>query len=100
MDSVYAEVYPELYRRHWWWRVREDILLRRIAALFEGSGRPARILDVGCGAGLFFDALQRFGHVEGIESDSRAVERAGRWRESIHVGELDASYRRSLTIQF
>ncbi|HJR59049.1 MAG TPA: class I SAM-dependent methyltransferase [Vicinamibacterales bacterium] len=93
MDSVYAETYPELYRRHWWWRVREGILLRRIAGLLEKKERPVRILDVGCGAGLFFDALQRFGDVEGIESDPRAVERAGRWRESIHQGELDESFR-------
>lgn len=93
MDSAYSEAYPELYRRHWWWRVREDILLRRLTALLKGTSRPARILDVGCGAGLFFDALQRFGHVEGIESDRTAVERAGRWRESIYQGELDASFR-------
>lgn len=93
MDSAYAEIYPELYRRHWWWRVREGILLGRIAGLLEERDQPVRILDVGCGAGLFFDALQCFGDVEGIESDRGAVERAGRWQESIHHGELNESFR-------
>ena len=49
----------------------------------------ARILDVGCGAGLFFDALEPFGHVEGIESDRVAVEQSGRWRERIHLGGIE-----------
>jgi 2-polyprenyl-3-methyl-5-hydroxy-6-metoxy-1,4-benzoquinol methylase len=91
MDEQYAAAYPELYRNHWWWRVREEILLRKIGALLSDSNR-ARILDVGCGAGLFFDALESFGHVEGIESDRAAVERAGRWRTRITVGELDDTY--------
>src|SRR5437763_7260054 len=91
MDAQYAAAYPELYRRHWWWRAREAILLRRIARLLRGRG-PARILDVGCGAGLFFDALAQFGHVEGIEADRAAIADAGRWRPRIRTGELDASY--------
>ena len=57
------------------------------------NGIPrARILDVGCGAGLFFDALQPFGQVEGIESDSIAVQSAGKWRNMIHQGELNESF--------
>ena len=91
MDPRYAAAYPELYRRHWWWRVREEILLRKIGEIL--AGRPeARILDVGCGAGLLFDALEPFGRVEGIETDRAAVERAGKWRSRITCGELDASY--------
>jgi 2-polyprenyl-3-methyl-5-hydroxy-6-metoxy-1,4-benzoquinol methylase len=91
MDARYAQAYPELYRRHWWWRVREEILLDTIARLRRGRG-SARLLDVGCGAGLFFDALERFGHVEGIESDAESVAGAGRWRSRIHVGSLDGMY--------
>ena len=92
MDTAYAAAYAELYRNHWWWRSREAILLRRLAELID-SGRHARILDVGCGAGLFFDALARFGHVEGIESDAALVEQSGRWRNQIVIGELDESFR-------
>jgi SAM-dependent methyltransferase len=91
MDAQYAAAYPELYRHHWWWRAREDILLQRIRTLL--AAKPsARILDVGCGAALFFDALEPFGHVEGIESDRASVERSGKWRSRVTVGELDAAY--------
>ncbi len=58
MDTTYAAVYPELYRKHWWWRVRERVLLRKIGSLLKTTSGTARILDVGCGAGLFFDALK------------------------------------------
>jgi SAM-dependent methyltransferase len=91
MDAQYAAAYPDLYRRHWWWRVREDILLRKIGELFK-DGRAARILDVGCGAALFFDALDRFGSVEGLESDRTVVERSGKWKSRVTIGELDDSY--------
>jgi SAM-dependent methyltransferase len=92
MDAQYAAAYRELYQRHWWWRVREEILLRQIRGMLAGiSG--ARILDVGCGAGLFFDELEQFGHIEGVESDPAVVEQSGRWRSRIVIGNLDAAYR-------
>lgn len=91
MDARYAAVYPDLYARHWWWRAREAILLKQIGRLLRGVP-DARILDVGCGAGMFFEALEVFGRVEGIESDRTSVERSGRWRERIHVGDLDGAF--------
>jgi SAM-dependent methyltransferase len=89
MDAAYAAAYADLYRRHWWWRVRERILLDRIRDLLGDRVPHVRILDIGCGAGLFFDALAQFGHVEGIESDPIAVEQSGRWRSRIHPGDLE-----------
>ena len=65
------------------------ILLDKIREIAGNRTRDARILDVGCGAGLFFDALEQFGHVEGIESDPIAVDQSGRWKSRIHPGELD-----------
>jgi SAM-dependent methyltransferase len=91
MDAQYAAAYPQLYARHWWWRTRERILLARIGDLLQGVAAP-RILDVGCGAAMFFDALDAFGHVEGVESDAAAVERSGRWRSRISFGNLDAHF--------
>jgi 2-polyprenyl-3-methyl-5-hydroxy-6-metoxy-1,4-benzoquinol methylase len=93
MDAALASAYAELYRTHWWFRVREAILLRKIEALLRDGPRPARILDIGCGAGVFFDALSRFGHVEGIESDVAIVGQSGRWRDRITLGELDDSFK-------
>ncbi len=88
MQSDYTTAYSDLYRRHWWWRVREEILLKEVRQIL-GHRTGARILDIGCGAGLFFDALDVFGHVEGVESDRIAVEQSGRWRHRIHLGDLD-----------
>lgn len=92
MDPAYTAAYPELYRHHWWWRVREDILIHRLRRIRAGLSPRARILDVGCGAGVFFDALEQFGHVEGIESDAEAVARSGGWRSRITLGQLDETY--------
>jgi SAM-dependent methyltransferase len=92
MDTAYATAYLGLYRNHWWWRTRETILLRTLARLIDRD-RVARILDVGCGAGLFFDALAPFGHVEGIESDEALVQQSGKWRDRISIGELDNLFR-------
>src|SRR5206468_10036883 len=58
-----------------------------------GGVPSARILDVGCGAALFFDALEPFGHVEGIESDRTAVEGSGKWGSRIAIGNLDGAYK-------
>lgn len=87
MQEQYAAEYPHIYAHHWWWRARERILIGTIRDLVAGMD-DARILDVGCGAGLFFDALQHLGHVEGVESDLTAVERSGPWRSRIHAGVL------------
>src|SRR5262245_45359642 len=92
MDTGYATAYLSLYRTHWWWRTRETILLRTLAHLIDRD-KPVRILDVGCGAGVFFDALAPFGHVEGIESDAALVQQSGKWRDRILIGELDDSFR-------
>ena len=58
-----------------------------IARLVSSMPSP-RLLDVGCGAGLFFDRLAQYGHVEGVEADRSAVEQSGRWRDRIHLGHL------------
>ena len=89
MEPAYTAAYAELYRGHWWWRVREQILLGKIRQILAHRACASRILDVGCGAGLLFDVLEPFGYVEGVESDGRAVEHSGRWRTRIHVGNLD-----------
>jgi SAM-dependent methyltransferase len=90
MDPAYAAAYRDLYERHWWWRARESFLLTRLTELHSGGRRP-RILDVGCGDALFFDQLDKFGDVRGIEPDGDILTDE-RWRSRIHVGELDADF--------
>lgn len=49
-----------------------------------------RILDVGCGDGVHFAALAKFGDVEGIEADASTLDPAGPWRQQIHVTPFQA----------
>src|SRR5690349_6712282 len=53
--------------------------------------RP-RILDVGCGDGLFFDRLLEFADVEGIESEAALISPGNQHRRRIHVCQLDANF--------
>ena len=92
MDAAYAAAYAALHRDHWWWRVREGILLKTIRQILADVP-GARILDVGCGAGVLFGALEEYGKMAGIESDPRAVAESGRWRSQITLGQLDDSYK-------
>lgn len=90
MDRAYAAVYRNLYQRHWWWRARERYLLERLEQQHREGSSPS-ILDVGCGDALFFDRLDRFGDVHGIEPDESLLS-DGPWRSRIHLGTLDAQY--------
>lgn len=88
MDERYASSYRDLYERHWWWRARERVLLHTIRRLVP-KGVRARILDVGCGDGFFFDRLTHFGEVEGVDP---AASGHGPWAERIHVAPFDRTF--------
>jgi len=81
MDTEYGQIYEELYHRHWWFRVREGILVDVIRCL--DLPRPAEILDVGCGNGLFFGKLGLFGTVRGIEIDGSLIPSDSAYRDRI-----------------
>ena len=73
MDPSYKARYEYLYQTHWWWRARESILLKELGALCaQMSFRPS-ILDIGCGNGLLFRELAKYGSPEGIEVDESLV---------------------------
>ena len=93
MDPTYARAYRALYERHWWWRARERLILDRLEALRpEGGWR--HVLDVGCGDGLFFDRLERYGAPEGVEPDGTLVDPDGRWAPRITVAPFDERFMR------
>jgi SAM-dependent methyltransferase len=88
VQTSYAQAYRNLWERHWWWRSREAHVLGWVARLRRQSERgDFRILDVGCGDGLFFDELERFGTVEGLEADASIVTDPRR-RSRIRIGSL------------
>jgi SAM-dependent methyltransferase len=92
LNPDYAAAYGELYRRHWWWRAREAMLVHELER-HQPVGGWASLLDIGCGDGLFFDQLARFGEVWGVESDESMVPADSRHRARIHVGPFDASFK-------
>jgi SAM-dependent methyltransferase len=82
LQAEYARSYRTLWERHWWWRSREAMVLGWIERL-QRRAPLRRILDVGCGDGLFFDRLERFGaDVEGLEPDAGLLQDP-RWRSRI-----------------
>jgi len=87
----YGQRYRELYEQHWWWRARERIILDTLRAQQPRQGWKS-ILDVGCGDGLFFDQLLRFGEVEGIETGEALVSKTGVHRRRIHIGPFDENF--------
>lgn len=92
MEPEYALHYRALYEAHWWWRAREDLILQALDELAAGQPIGA-ILDVGCGDGLFFEKLLRFGPVEGVEMDPTGVAPDGPWVQRIHVRPFDETFR-------
>ena len=48
MNRDYAAKYRHLYMHHWWWRAREQAVLRVLRERLR-AGRRERILDIGCG---------------------------------------------------
>ena len=90
MRHDYAQAYHNLYAHHWWWRARERFILDVLEAKQPATGWQ-KILDVGCGDGLFFDHLLRFGDVEGVELSDSLVSDDGPHRSRIHIGNFDQS---------
>ena len=91
MDRRYADKYRDLFERHWWWRAREDEILWHLRRI-RLRGDPPQILDVGCGDGLFFGELERFGEVQGIENDGAVIAPTAERRARIHVRPFDATF--------
>jgi SAM-dependent methyltransferase len=91
VDSGYASSYRRLYQEHWWWRSREGAVLDELARL-NSSGRWGRILDVGCGDGLFFPKLARLGAVEGVEPNGSIISAYDRPDGHIHLAAFDEGF--------
>ena len=92
MDSGYASSYLRLYQEHWWWRAREASVLDELVRL-NPSGCWGRILDVGCGDGLFFPRLAKLGAVEGVEANASIISACDRPDGYIHIADFGERFR-------
>lgn len=91
MDRAYASACRALAERHWWWRARDEVVLDAIRR-HRPPSEPLRILDVGCGPGVFFDRLTDLGEVMGVEPDPALVEAAGPHAANIYLGSFDDTF--------
>lgn len=69
MDKSYYIEYYDLERKHWWFQVREQIILDQIRNRFGLSKQPFKILNVGIATGRTTEVLMQFGEVTSIEYD-------------------------------
>ena len=92
MDPKYGEGYRELFEKHWWWRSRTELIIDRLRQMRPARQRE-RILDIGCGDGLFFDRLAEFGEVEGVEPSMDLVSPHNPHRNRIYVCPFDEDFR-------
>src|SRR5260370_35821481 len=81
-----------MYTRHWWWRAREEAIVRVLHKRL-GSSLGLRILDVGCGDGLLFNRLSEFGEVDGVEPDEGMVNPQGPHSARIRIAPFDGDLR-------
>ncbi len=70
MDKSYYQEYYHIERSHWWFRVREKILLSRLRQYII---QPANILNVGAATGRSSQALSSLGEVVSLEYDPDCV---------------------------
>jgi len=67
-SRTYIEQYSQLCQQHWWWQARAVIIGQVVAKTFAEKPKP-EILDVGCGAGVFWDKLPPGSKMTGLEPD-------------------------------
>ena len=92
MDPEYGRQYRRLYEEHWWWRAREAAIVDVLRKL-SPQGGWSRVLDIGCGDGLFFNRLSEFSaSVEGIEPSAALVSDDPSRRGTIFVRSFDATF--------
>ncbi len=91
MNPEYGERYRELYEKHWWWLARTEFIVETLRRLQPQNGWK-RILDIGCGDGLFFPRLREFGEVEGVEPFSELINPANPDRNNIYVCPFDHNF--------
>lgn len=68
MDRSFLDSYFKMEREHWWFRVRESIILDVFKSRVY-KGEPMKILNVGAATGRSSQMLEPFGEVQSIEYD-------------------------------
>jgi len=73
MEQHAYEVMYRVEENHWWYVGRRNLILDQIAQFYEGT-QGLRLLDIGCGTGIFIQFLKRYGHVVGLDFSTDALD--------------------------
>jgi SAM-dependent methyltransferase len=88
MDERLLGVYPELENRHFWWRVRRELVAALIADRRPIEGTS--VLDVGCGSGVTMRFLRDLGATRtiGVEVAPEALGPESQKSDDIIIGDI------------
>lgn len=95
MQECYSGIYVDLWRCHWWWCVRHELVMRTVEQLLHEDNTPPserNIFDIGCAGGVSFDDLSRYGEVYGLEPNPTLVDACPQWRERIELSGFGPDY--------
>src|SRR5438477_3991017 len=72
---MYEQEYEEMYKLEdfYWWFVGRRRLVCDILHEEAASGKPLKILDVGCGTGANALAFSKYGEVHGVDASEQAI---------------------------
>ena len=73
MNQAYYQEYYHIEREHWWFLVRNKIIMNHLRGKLPAN-RPLKILNVGVATGYSSQLLAEFGQVKSVEYDQECYE--------------------------
>lgn len=73
MNQAYYKEYYHIERKHWWFLVRNQIIMNHLRRQL-GHNRPLKVLNIGVATGRTSELLTEFGSVKSVEYDQACFE--------------------------
>src|SRR5579871_1591879 len=74
MDKKYIEAFGKLETTHWWFLIRQKIILQTLHKYIPAGRKNLKILNVGAATGASSRWLSTFGEVTSVEYDDLFLE--------------------------
>lgn len=74
MNNEYVQQYAKLEREHWWFLVRQKIILQFLKKHISTPDPQLSVLNIGAAAGASSELLKAFGNVVSVEIDPLFIE--------------------------
>jgi SAM-dependent methyltransferase len=101
--SEFAKIYPPNYHAFNFsqkefrlvFKIRQWVEIKRLLDFCKPLKENANILDAGCGDGFHLQLLEKYGnktwHLEGIDMDARAIDKAEKSGLKVHHGDIETA---------